>query len=336
MPTYAYPSAAELRQLEQDKLPVLTADDPIFEIFPFEEADEDLLLWEQTDNFVGLQQVRGLNGEPGRVQLVGAKSYMMRPGYYGEFIQLDEEKLTRRRQLGTFGAPIRLDDLVVQAQDQLLNRRLDRVKTIAWTLATTGTFSIANPAGGVLHTDTFPIQSYTAGVAWATAATATPLANFRAVKLLARGHSVSFGNQAIAYMNQVTFNNLIGNTNSADLAGKRTSGLATVMTLAEVNAVLAGEDLPQIRIYDEGYLNDAGTFVPYIANAKVFVRGRRPGGQRIAAYRMTRNANNPAMEPGSYTLTYESPKPPKVVEVHDGHNGGPVVYHPSAMVMMSV
>lgn len=336
--TYSYPSAAEMRQIEQDKLPNITATDPIFAVFPITTADEDLLIWEQTDNYVGLQQVRGLNGQPGRVQLVGDKGYMMRPGVYGEFIPIDETALTRRRLVGTFGAAINIDDLVMRAQDQLLTRRLDRIKYIGWTLLTTGTFSVANPQGGTpIHTDSFNLQTFDSSVSWATYASATPLADLRAMQLLSRGRSVDFGPRATLWVNRVTLNHLLSNTNAADLGGKRTNGLANVMSLAEVNMILAGEGLPQIAVYDDGYLNDSGTFVPWIADLTGVLVGVRASGAAIGEYRMTRNATNPNLEPGAYTAVIDSAvvnggRPPRTIEVHDGHNGGPVLFHPSAIV----
>lgn len=342
MGTFTFPTSAELQQVAQDKLPNLIAARPAFEIMPMEHVDSHLLEWEQEDNFVGLQQIRGLNGQPGRVKKTGAKRYSLIPGVYGEYELIDEMELTARRQYGTFGQPVLIDDLVMRAQDKLLGRRLDRAEKIIWDILTTGTFSVAGPDGAILQTDTFALQTFSAGVAWATSATATPLANFRSVQLLQRGHSVSFGAQATAYMNRVTFNNMISNTNAADIAGRRTSGLNTVLNLNEVNSVLLGEDLPQVKIFDGGYLDDAGSFQPFIANAKVVVVGKRTDGGRVGEYRMTRNANNPNLAPGPYTEVIDrgaegSGKAiPRTIEVHDGHNGGPVIYFPSAIVIMSV
>jgi hypothetical protein len=41
-------------------------------------------------------------------------------------------------------------------------------------------------------------------------------------------------------------------------------------------------------------------FTPFIPDATVLVTGKRPAGQPIAKYKMTRNANNPSMAPGAY------------------------------------
>jgi hypothetical protein len=336
MATYVYPANSELQLIAREKAAVLTQDDPIFGEMPIVEVDSHLLEWEQQDNFLGLQQVRGLNGQFGRVKAVGGKRFRLEPGVYGEYAPVDEEALTVRRQFGTFNGPINISDLVMEKQDQLLGRRFDRIRYIGWTLLATGTFSVSNADGTVTHTDTYTTQTYAAGVAWSTVATATPLADFRAIKLKQRGKGCSFGAQAKAYMNQTTFNNMIANTNASDLAGRRTSGLSTVLSLNDANALLLGEDLPQVVIYDEGYLDDAGSFQLFIPNNKVVVVGRRPGGQKIMDYAMTRNANNPNLAPGAFMDVVESARPPKTIEVFDGHNGGPRIYFPSAVVIASV
>jgi hypothetical protein len=57
-------------------------------------------------------------------------------------------------------------------------------------------------------------------------------------------------------------------------------------------------------------------------------------------YQMVRNATNPNMEPGAYTRVWDSAaedgRPPRRIEVHDGHNGGPALYFPGDIVNMIV
>jgi hypothetical protein len=337
--SYTYPSSAELTRISQVLLPSYQDDDPIFDLFPMTSVDAHILKWEQFDRYQGLAQVRGLNGEPPKVKRIGIKQYQMVPGAYGEFVEIDEQELTVRRQIGTFGDPINLDDVVTQAQEHLQQREVDRIRLILWTLLSTGTFSVATVMGGISHQDTYPIQTFTAGVTWATSATATPLANFRSVQLLSRGYSVNFGAQATAFMNRTTFNTMISNTNNTDIAGRRTSGLLTVLNLEEVNKVLAGEDLPQIVIYDRTYQDETDTFQLFLPNNKVVLVGVRPNGETVGDYAMTRNANNDDLGPGSYTLVEDSlneQRPPRRLRVHRGHNGGPRIWFPSAVVVMTV
>jgi hypothetical protein len=337
--SFTYPASAELTRISQVLLPTYQDDDPIFKLFPIENEDASVIKWEQFDRFQGLQQVRGLNGEPPKVKRVGIKQFQYTPGTYGEYGEIDEEELTKRRQIGTFGTPVSLDELVTQVQEHLQQREVDRLRLILWTLLSTGTFSVATVMGGISHTDTYPIQTFTAGVPWATVATATPLANFRSVQLLSRGFSVNFGSQATAFMNRTTFNTMISNTNNTDIAGRRTSGLLTVLNLKEVNEVLAGEDLPTIQIYDRTYQDENDTTQLFIPNSKVVVVGQRPNGESVGAYKMTRNANNDDLGPGSYTLIEDSlnaQRPPRMLRIHRGHNGGPLIAFPSAVVVMSV
>ncbi len=335
--TVTYPINADLQAVAQDKLPNLIANRPIFNILPIRNVDADVVMWDQEDNYTGLQAVRGLNGQPQRVKRIGGKRYLMQPGVYGEFAVIDEVEITRRRPYGAWSGSVPIDDLVMKAQDQLLGRRLDRIEKIGWDLLTTGTFSVAGPDGITYQTDTFTLQTASAAVDWDTAATATPLIDFRAVQLLSRGHSVNFGARAHAYMNRVTFNKMIKVTNSADLGGKRTTGLAPINDINGINTILGGEDLPQITIFDGGYQNDSNTFVPFIADDKVVIVGVRTDGAAIGEYQMTRNANNPGAAPGAYMKVVDDPdEVPRLIEVHDGHNGGPAIFFPSAIVILSV
>lgn len=338
MATYTYPTQAELQLIAQDKLPRLIADRPIFNIFPIRETRNFLIRWEQRDNYTGLQYARGLNGDPTRVKALGANQYQMEPGVYGEYRRIDEMEMTLRRAYGTWNTAISIDDLVMEAQDHLLGRQLDRIEYIGWTLLATGTFSVSTPYGPVVHTDAYTTQTFTAGVTWATSATATPLANFRSVQLLGRGRSANFGAQAKAYMNRTTYNTLIANTNNADLAGRRTNGLATVLSPDNLNQVLAGEGLPTIVIYDEGYIDESGTFQLFVPNNKVIVVGQRPQGQTIGEYLMTFNAQNPSGAPGQYMkiINRTNEDVPGTIEVHLGHNGGPALYYPGSIVVMTV
>jgi hypothetical protein len=342
MATFTYQTNAELNEIAQDKLPRLTQDRPIFELMPMEDTDASIIMWEQQDNYTGLQNLRGINGALPLIQQTGSKSYIERPGYYGEGELIDEIQLTERRQRGTFATPISVQDLISEKQDKLLQRRLDRIEWLGWTLLTTGQFSVFTKNNVLAHQGAYTIQQYTATVPWATVATATPLADMSAVQLLARGHSVNLGAQATAWVNRKTYNNLRSNGNAVDLYGRRTAGLGTANNLEQINSIFLGDDLPTIRIYDEGYLADVtGTFTPFIADATVLVTGKRPAGQPIAKYKMTRNANSPAMTPGAYMYVTnktgeDADGNAPSIGVFDTHNGGPALYFPAALCIMHV
>jgi hypothetical protein len=335
-----YPSSEKLELVAQEKMPRLTVDRQIFNILPISNEDAHIVAWEQKDNYIGLQQLRGLNGQPQRVANVGLNRFQMEPGVYGEYMDIDEDELTKRRKIGEFGTPIDLTDLVYEKQDQLLLRRLDVIEYIGWKILQ-GTFTVSGPQSQVIHTDTYTLRTHTASPGWTTANTSTPLNDFRTIKLKHRGYSVSFGAQATAYMNATTYNAMANNTNTADIFGRRTMGLSTINNLGQINALLTGDDLPQIVVYDQGYLDSTGTFQLFIPDGIVIVVGKRPAGQVVGGYRMTRNVNNPNFGPGPYTKVVDSADAgtnpvPRVIQVHDGHNGGPTIAYPSTVIVATM
>lgn len=337
MPDFVYPTNAELQVIRQEKEAVLTAADPIFSILPPVDVDAAILSWEQMDNFTGLQQVRGIGGQPGRVNAIGGKRFTAIPGYYGEFMTVDEVELTMRRPYGAFSGPVNISDLVNVRQDHLLNRRIDRWRWTGWTLLSTGTFSATNSDGVAIHTDTYSLQTFTAGTAWTTTATATPLANLRAIKLLGRGKGVRFNRSARLYLNTTMINALLNNTNANDLGGRRLANGATISNLGDLNTILAADDLPQIVEYDEGYYTEGGVFTLFIANATGVLVGARQAGEQIGDMALTRNANNPNMEPGAYTKVVDKVDDvPRIINVHDGANVAPRIYFPGSVVRLNI
>lgn len=259
----------------------------------------------------------------------------MRPGVYGEYIQFTEEEITLRRAFGTAMGVVRIDDLILMAQQQLLQRRYDRIRQIGWSVLQ-GRFAVSGP-GGIEHTDAYPVTSYTAAVPWTTRANAVPLHDFRNVQLFEEGRSVSFGEGAFAYMNRRTFNELVGNQNQADIAGRRVNGAQVPLNLGEINAILLAEGLPQIVVYSGGYLDDQNEWRHFIPTGRVIVIGARSGGP-VGEYQILRNATNPGMEPAPYTVVIDNAgrEVPRRIEVHDGHNGGPALMYPGSIVNMQV
>ncbi len=335
---FTYPASWELRQIERDLLPRLTADRLIFKHMPTRDVNAARVVWTQRDNLRGLQQLRGMGGLPPAVKALGDRTFDMKPGIYGEHYPLDEQELTNRQEIATAsGRPAELTDLVADAQQLLLQRRLDLIEYINWTLVSTGTFTVANSTLGLSYAATYPIQSYTPTTAWSTPSTSTPLQDFRTIQLFGRGTSVSFGSDAEAVMNQRTLQWMLNNTNSSDLYGRRTAGLGTMNSARDIQSLFAGENLPQIRTYEAGYEDDNGKFNLYVPDGKVVVFGKRPAGAPLGEYIYTRNVNNPKGTPGPYTkVVTRDNDVPMSVQVHDGHNGGPTIYYPSAVIVMNV
>lgn len=344
MATYSYPTDFELRDIESSKLAVLNEGDPLERFMPTTDSNDWLLRWTVEGYAGGLQQLRGLDVAPPNVARVGMTDYIQEPGAYGEQMSIREKEMTTRAARffpGMPGGRVDLTDLVAGLQDQLLDRRLALTRYVRAQLLLTGTFAIADKAGagGVRHTDSYAVQTYDA-TTWATVATATPLLDFRAVQLKGRGLKADFGRRATALMNQTTFNNLIGNTNAADLGGQKTTTLSPLTAPAQFNAIMIAADLPQIEIWEDGYYDTSGTFNLFVPNGKVTVLSApRPEGP-IGEYRMAWNAVTRAGGPYAFVndssnIPNKTTVPP-LIEVHDGHNGGGVILRPWQVVVMDV
>jgi hypothetical protein len=350
---FIYPTSAELRSIDQELVVRGRAGRIGLDIMPVRGVNAAKVRWTQQDNYVGLQQMRGLDGEPLHVKRIGQNTYEYEPGVFGEFQDITETELTiRAGSVDVATTPIDVQDLVVGAKNQLVGRELDRQESSVWKLLTTGTIEIT--LAGINGTqigwsESFDIQTYTAAVGWGTSGSATPLLNFQAVGQLGIGRGVNFGASATAYMNSYTANNLLNNTNTSDLGGRRVGGGNTINTLADIRQMIVAQEGPRIVTYDAGYIADGvgQEFQLFIPNNKVVVVGSRPSGARIGEYILTRNASA-GYRPVSYDYVIDrangggqgggngEKRTPANIEVHRGHNGGPVIYWPSAVVVMNV
>ncbi len=347
---YNLPEAYELKLIEPELVQALTKDDPLLDetkgLCKLDTIESFRLLYEQEDSLTGLQQVRGLNGEPAKVDSLGGNQFEMEPGVYGEYMVIDEVNMTLPRQYGTLNDLEPLDQQIGKKQLHLLIRRLNRIRLIIWTLFVTGVLYVQRKDGKILHSDAFPIRQYSAQVPWSDHANSTPFADIRALKLLSLGTSTSLGAGAVLFLNAVQVNHLLSNVNPADLGRYRGPGGASVIDLTDVNKLLKNEDLPQIVPYEGCYLEEGtGNPIRYLPTGRGVLVGVRTTGAPVAEFLFTKNANNVEAElsgegeegqSGPYTKVIDLRAitvPPKV-EVHDGFNGGLVVYFPKAIVSL--
>lgn len=336
-----FPTSAELTEIDPVLFDQLTLQDPIFEFFPLESDPIPRLVWRQADPTTGLMQFRGLDGEPRLVPNKGFGQFEAKPGVFGEKMVIDETEMTLRARMGTWSESIDVTGLVTERQEMLIHRHISRIKWLIWTLVSTGSYVVLDATGEVVDFAAFEPKTFVAPVGWTNQATATPIANFRAVKLLSRGQSVSFGNGSVAMMTEATAQKMYANTNANDLGGRRAEGLSSVDGLAPTNRILEREDLPRVVIYEGGYLDDSGTWRTWIPDDTVVVFGRRENNARLGAFRYTLNRVNPGMTAAPYVRVV--PKgmgpdqaPPPKIEVHRGFNGGPIIFYGGAVVIMKV
>jgi hypothetical protein len=298
-------------------------------------------MWEQLDNFTGLMGFRGYGNKPNLVGRIGYQRFMARPGVYGDFIPLYEEELTRRRALGRFSGKMQVNDLIAQAQTQLLVRRLQLKSKILSDFVTTGAYSVPDQAGLTYTGDTWTPQTSASSTAWSDPANSTPLKDIQAACLVPFGQSVDMGPGAELVLNRIKFNQLVANRNSADFWGYRNAGGATVgNSLTEINMVLAGQGLPKIRVWDGFYLADNGTrkgsATRLAPTATGVLFGRRTNGAKPGGFAMTWNLQAGG-QPAPYNKVFYRGQieVPDSIEVHHGFNGGPIIRYPGTIVLMT-
>ena len=357
---FIYPTSVEMRALDPDFMARGREGRLGFDILPEENVNAAKVRFSQQDNYYGLQSLRGMDGAPTRVVPIGYRTYEYEPGVFGEYMDVTETELTNRAQNLNFNAvPIPVGDLVLERKQQLINREYDRKESSIWTLLTTGTISIkVDGPNGIqfMYNDTYAFQQFTAPISWTNLGTAVPLANVQSVQQLQVGHSVDLGASATMYMNQVTANLLLNNTNANDIGGRRGMYGATINNIGGMGSYFQAQNLPKIVVYDGGYYptigkfydptgntpNPVASFIKFIPDRKIVVVGNRVAGQRVGRYVTTINASN-GYAPGSYEYVIDrangvngEKRTPANLEIHRGHNGGPTIEYPSAVVVMNV
>ena len=346
--SYTYPDSFVLTRISQNLQIKATLEDPIFKILPLKNVNAAKLRWLLRDNFRGLMQIRGMGGEPTRRNKTGQTMFEENPGVFGEYMTIDEMEMTNRAAwtlpsnegMSDFATPADISGLVVTAHEELKIAEIQRIRQMAWGYCINHTLTLPLPDGGAGLNISYSGQTLTlAGAALFSApTTSTPLAVLRSLQpTYGFGTSTEFKGGATAWMNTATKNNIMQNANSADLFGRRLSNGATVNDVSGFNQILLDNDVPKIMTYDQGYIDDTGTFNLYLPTNTILVVGQRPDGETPGVFQMTRNMNNPNGAPGPYALVEDFTSgpaktvPPKIV-VHDGFSGGPVIERPSQMI----
>lgn len=330
---YIYQNQPTLIQIAQDLVLGIGQSNPIFQyVFPIRNYPNDLKLrWQKKDNFSGLMKARGAGGPPTRIGAIGDTTYEADAGVFGEFSSIDEIRLL---QLGagpatTSDSAIRVDlqTEVAARQALLMARQQNRMRQMAWTLARTGTLSVALPGGGIAYSASVTIPTFTPTVSWSTVATATPLLDLMNLQpSYGRGTSNQFGFSSVAIANSVTWSKLYRNTNAADWGGQKGPNGSSVGSIGDYNRIRADRNLPEFITWDDGYLDDSGTFTMDIPDGEVLVVGKRPDNETPGQFMMTYNAVSKGA--GAYTHIDDKANPgprqeiPPRLDVHAGFNGG--------------
>lgn len=333
------PTNAELYRVQADLMPGFLSRYRGTEILPFQTTDKAVIVIQKPDIFRGKQAFRGLNKPTVHVRPrhnPWGTFCEVQPGYWGEHDSIDEEMMTRwgDRCAEVFDAT----EYITMLQQRLLQRQAVLVEYNIWQTLVFGRYTALDSNGQVIHENEFNIQNVTAGVPWTNFAGAFPLRDLRSIQLLGRGTDNDFGLCARMYMNRQTANLLLANTNPFDIGRIGLSACCNVMSVDLINQQFAAQGLPQIVIYDQGWIDDNGVFNVFIPFGYVVIVGCRPNGVPVGHYWLTRNVVGCSVTSGFWQKIVDNCDlaPPRKISLYTGHNGTPVLEYGNAVVVLRV
>lgn len=331
---YSFPDNATLTELERERRPVVAGNYLGEQFMPWIEENADTVLWEIRDNVVGLQLAREANQPFPVIPDEGINRFLMTPGRFGEMKRLDEIKIERMRQIATFGTAIDVSEEISRMQEALTDREQSLIEACRWALMGNGIVNVLNKNGDLVEVARYEVTTFTPSVSWGTSATATPLNDFRSIRDNYAGFGHNFGYGAVAIGNPVTLNKIWRNTNNNDIAGKRTQGLGSVLSITEWNQLMAQEDLPTLISYGKGYLSSLTAFTRFIPDNKVIVIGQNDNqGTKCGNYVSTR-VGAALGATGIYAESGLAAEAPRLPWTARGHNGAPRIDYTRQIVVL--
>lgn len=338
--TFEIGGALRIRRLMAQKIARREETRLGLKLMPLTEVDAVKIVYERDALLRGVQHARGIDGPTQPVRMPGLEQYASDPGYYGDHIRLGESILLNQRVPGDWLQFDRQGDMTARASTYLEQRQADRWEKNIFDLLVNGYYEGLDAMGRRKVFDIYAINKYTANPLLSDAANSTPLKFFRDTLAAATaGLSVNFvGGEII--LNRVTLNQVLANTNAADLGGKRFEYGQTLNAVRNLNDLLLANDLPTLSVYDEGYYpEDSGAFVKFIPNGKAILIGKREDGEPIGEYVLTKAAQKGG-QPGWWTDVVDNSTGPLADPPHvlakAGHNGGPKVYYPEAVLSITL
>jgi hypothetical protein len=312
-----------VRELSEELLKKEINQRPVFDFVPIQNRNETYLSWEMVlpsqDTVLRLRH----------------------PECYGEYLILHPDELARA------GGSVVWEDLLYNKLSTLIGRRFDRIEHTIW-------HGLLNGCCGPRHDPCyFPYRTERHSGRW------KPLDFAKLADWLGRERLP----RATILMNQVTFNRRFEDQ-LPECYSRLSEGYPDAR-LDLINAIMWQKQLPRIAVCYQGYFTPdiqesagqrqrspsgysteltscsngaaaiyAQSFIPDGVAVVFAERGHQPLGE----YLITRNANNPDLAPGPYTRIIEKSDQmnPGEVEIHDGHNGGFIMYKPCDYAVLYV
>lgn len=309
-------------------------------LLPMENHFLPVVEWDELGQITGQSAAMAPNVEPRNIAHRVLKAYTERGFFFGDSMSLKETDILNIRAAGSLDRTAG-KDLVMQMTDTLQVRVDTRVESSIWS-AIQG--SLAIDENGVKRTITYSTNfaaTPTAAVLWSDYNSAAPMLDIQTWLLSFRGKAPTSGIRC--YCNREVAIHLSENATVRELLKYN----AEIMAIGPDNigkllAPLLG--LASIEVYDEGYINSAGTWVPFIASNKFIMVAPTPAGgnmgSALGAWKTTPSVRNGGLtpKPGRWVQVFNKlenePKPE--YRQAAGIYGVPIIRFPQSIIVATV
>lgn len=349
---YRFPTNASLDDVTQEYVVQREKLLGIKEVLPLADLLTQVVMWDELDNDFGMTAVHNMRTDPPVDTRPGSRVRSYEPIPFKETDVIREDELLKARQLGTLGGVVNISEMIGRVARSRTDKTFIRAEWCVWQ-ATGGILDIIE--NGVHVHEEFPVQVYDTLVDWDQRATATPLRDDDAVKLMFEGTGAT-AEGAVAYLNQKTLNWRLENANDNDLRGFRNENFRNVtFSLDEMNKIQQDRGLPIYKLYNEGYYGRDKLWHKFIPDGEVRIKGKRTEGQQHGGFGMTptfHRLKNGQPAPGFFNFLEVNGQPntgmaevsmsqlgggknPRI-ENTGGVYGGPFIKYPRSFIRMRV
>ena len=310
------------------------------EQLPMENYPFGVVMWDSEETVRGLTPAQAVDTDPYLRSPQGREENALRTAIWAESFRLRQSDFERIRAAGRYDKMAGRDEVMkeTRATDLRLESRIE------WCRVNALKGSMVIDSNGVKRTLTYSLpsgHSVTAGTPWANTATADPLANILAWSLIFRGKTDGkitcyYNKQVAIWLSQSE--KLLTHFTGTNMVGQLSPGnVGTLLSL-----LVAGEQPIEFKMYDRGYIDESGSYTPFLGNNDFLMVADPPDGQNIGSFKTTpdiRGAVGSSTEPrpGKFvTIDNRLKSKNPYYEQTQGIQGIPVIKFPECRVMATV
>lgn len=287
----------------------------------------------------GMTKAHNVGTDPKVIKLPGQSRKRMGTGYFKETYRINEEELLYARQAGTYNERAGRD-LVVKRSVEMDDRLETRLEWLRWQPIVTG--QLAVDEDGIKYTIDYAVPAankpeLVGNALWSDAVNSDPVTDITTWLMLYRGT----GARGVeAYFNMQVAADLAKNAVIRELL----KGTQFAMNLSAENISSALKLLfPSLDFnpYDEGYVDDAGNFQPFVSDDRFVIRGQGIATELLMDFASTISLHNGTLEkprPGKFAVIEDKSQQNKnpYVDLTVGIYGLPRLFHPNWVVSAKV